>query len=268
MNTSETIKTELAQLERHISFGNGSEAANDVSSKAKIWIQIFGELSPKKVYETLEKNFEQLHIRLPANQPYPGFSVPVELVHSSAGNILRTVFSITVPAQRAHEIFISNIDIMVGKKGAGLGTVALSNMATLARTCLPNLRTLAACWTKSGSYFAARAGFTPLKGAWNALRDELALRKDALAPHLSAEDNATFNAVIASNDPTSIWTLAEKDTPLHFSHGSENTLGKYCLVGRTWVGALELQNPRAMEKLTQSATRMLARMQASSVEKS
>lgn len=127
-------------------------------------------------------------------------------------------------------------------QGRGTGRVFLANSMAVYRRIGIRSVTLAA-GAEAGGYVWARFGFVPTRLSWHSLRESLSDELDEIERKLSPGDVALVRRMLDSDDPKTVWLIADLRIPF-----GREPLGRRLLAGQGWGGALDLTDPDAMAR--------------------
>jgi hypothetical protein len=109
----------------------------------------------------------------------------------------------------------------------------------------------------TGAYAWGRLGFVPEETrSWPLLKKDIGARLDALEAEPPREGPLSevcvrfLRAMLASDDPKSLWAIVDQETPCNGS-----TLGKVLLIGNMWEGTLDLADPDCLTRINAYTSR-------------
>lgn len=238
------IKKELKELQKQIVFFYKDPVGQkDITPRVMLgaWEERFGKRSPKEIYNILSYDAGETTLKLPLDEPRN-----IELLHGSETDYCKTKLVVDALPD-TDTITLARMDVH-GKRGAGTARKILANVYTMIETQFPQIETINVVARETGAYAWARFGFVP-----DARQDERQehwwAQKNKISEQLTPRENETIEKIIASDDPKSIWLLADMNKPIHNPNTEqETTLGKYLLIGTSWVGKLDLRDKEAVDR--------------------
>lgn len=270
----QNIADELAALEGKLSCANSYRELS-LQEKTSLWMQFFPGISPKELYEPLQKmKFTDYPPKVDIAFEDADLLTASLSLHFPLGDPKRSYSPIGMSLDIAKEtVKIRGVDIVPKMHDKGCAKKLLHWLYDFAAQTGKSALTLTACRT-NGGYTWARFGFTPHDSEWAKLKKYILdhrLNKDISSinfanplpssfdsplgdssPYivkynngfaLTDDETRVIKEVLASDDPQEIWRLSDLGRELACTNKEPKhsvTVGKAILCGLAWKGKLPL----------------------------
>jgi len=257
----EQIKRELSELWSSEMLSSDSAT----KSQLKIWKALFRGISPKKLYETLQKeaggnstvNLELLYNKTDADEPEMQCTVfidPKDAEKPIEKHAVKYTFAVPDDGASHDDIRLDSVRVRDSdQQGKRLLAGSLSKMVGMIKEQgTKNITTVA---IQVGAYAWAKYGFRPAdKEAWEELKEDIKMRIENGNPSticmpyswntsgyaITDKAKKAIQKVLRSDEPADIIHLTELDEVVGKNGDHNITVGKALLLDAQWEGILPL----------------------------